>query len=179
MKKFILCAFLCNGLVFSFSQTNNTVINTSGDVFLFALPIAAVGSTLIIKDKEGSIQFLKGFVLNEAITFGLKLAIDKRRPDGSDINSFPSGHTSTTFQTATFIQKRYGIKYGIPAYLLAGYTGFTRIYSKKHYFLDVLAGAVIGIGSSYLFTTPYQKEHMELTLSNSENNYLVGFKYKF
>ena len=174
---FFLCALLLSSML-TYSQSNNG-INTSGDVILFALPIAAAGSTLIIKDKEGSIQFLKGLVLNQAITFGLKLAIDKRRPDGSDTNSFPSGHTSTTFQAATFIQMRYGIEYGIPAYLLASYTGFTRIYSKKHYFLDVLAGAVIGIGSSYLFTTPYQQEHMELTFSNNENNYFVGFKYKF
>jgi membrane-associated phospholipid phosphatase len=177
--KFILCAFLCNGFVFSFSQTNNTVINTSGDVLIFALPIAAAGSTLIFKDKEGSKQFLKGFVLNEALTLGLKLVIDKERPDGSDNNSFPSGHTSTTFQSAAFIQKRYGWDYGIPAYLLATYTGFLRIYSKKHYFLDVFAGAIIGIGSTYLFTSPYQKEPLELTLSNNENSYLFGLKYKF
>ncbi|PTM11956.1 MAG: PAP2 family protein [Bacteroidetes bacterium] len=175
--KFLFCTLLlCSQL--TFSQTNNG-INTSGDILLFAMPIAAAGSTLLIGDKDGSIQFLKGFVLNEAITLGLKLAIDKERPDGSNTNSFPSGHTSTTFQAATFIQKRYGLKFGIPAYLLASYTGFTRIYTKKHYFLDVLAGAVIGVGSSFLFTTPYLKEHLELTLSNSENNYLLGFKYKF
>jgi len=176
-SNFFLCTLLLGSLL-TFSQSNNA-INTSGDVLLFALPIAAAGSTLIIKDKEGSTQFLKGFVLNQAITQGLKLVVDKRRPDGSNTNSFPSGHTSSTFQAATFIQMRYGLEYGIPAYLLASYTGFTRIYTKKHYFLDVLAGAVIGIGSTYLFTTPYQKEHMELTLSNNENNYLVGFKYKF
>jgi len=114
-----------------------------------------------------------------ALTQGLKLVVNKERPDESDYNSFSSGRTSTTFQSAAFIQKRYGWDYGVLAYFLASYTGFSRIYSKKYYFLDVLAGAVIGVGSTYLFTTLYQKEHLELTLSNDENSYLLGFKYKF
>jgi hypothetical protein len=37
-----------------------------------------------------------------------------------------------------------------------------------------LTGAAIGIGSAYLFTTPYQKEHMELTFSSWEDNYALG-----
>ncbi len=92
---------------------------------------------------------------------------------------FPSGHTSTTFQSASFIQRRYGWKYGIPAYALAAFTGYSRINAQKHDGWDVLAGAVVGIGSSYLFTTPYQKEHMELTLSSWQNQRLLGFTYKF
>ncbi|GAL64570.1 membrane-associated phospholipid phosphatase [Algibacter lectus] len=38
---------------------------------------------------------------------------------------------------------------------------------------------MVGIGSTYLFTTPYQKEHYELTFSGGDGNYLLGFKYKF
>lgn len=161
-----------------FSQGNNAV-KTSGDVLLYALPITAIGSSLIIGDKKGSVQFIKGFALNEVITFGLKLSIDKERPDGSNNNSFPSAHASTTFQSASYIQMRYGWKYGIPAYVLASYTSFTRLNAKKHDIVDCLAGAVIGIGSTYLFTTPYQKEHMELSFSRFDENYLLGYKFKF
>jgi membrane-associated phospholipid phosphatase len=177
IKNILFCALFLSSS-FSFSQGSNAV-KTSGDVLLFAMPLAAIGATLIIKDKEGSKQFLKGFVVNEVITYGLKVIIKKERPDGSNNNSFPSGHTSTTFQSASFIQKRYGWKYGIPAYALASYTGFTRLNANKHDFVDVFAGAVIGVGSTYLFTTPYQKDHMELTFSKSENNYLIGYKFTF
>ena len=97
----------------------------------------------------------------------------------SNNDSFPSGHTSTTFQSASFIHKRYGFKYSIPAYALAGFTAFSRINADKHDGWDILAGAVIGIGSSYLFTTEYQKEHMELTFNSQEGTYLLGFKYKY
>lgn len=154
-------------------------MQTTGDVLLFALPTTVLGTTLIIGDKEGTWQFTKGFLINQVLTVGLKEAINKPRPFNSGDKAFPSGHTSTTFQSASFIQRRYGWKYGIPAYALAGFTGYSRINAKKHDGWDVMAGAIIGIGSTYLFTTPYQKKHMELTFSSWEDNYALGFKYKF
>jgi membrane-associated phospholipid phosphatase len=172
--------------IFSFSQ-NNTVeltsgqktVSTIGDILLIGMPLATGLTTILINDKEGSWQFAKGFLVNQALTIGLKSIIQKPRPDFSNNNAFPSGHTSTTFQSASFIQQRYGWKYGIPAYALAGFTAYSRIEGKKHDGWDVAAGIVIGIGSSYLFTTPYQKEHFELSFNSSENNYSIGFKYKF
>ena len=44
---------------------------------------------------------------------------------------------------------------------------------------DVLVGAVIGIGSAYIFTTPYQQEHIQLTFSSDNESYLMGFRFKF
>ncbi|WP_034888278.1 phosphatase PAP2 family protein [Gillisia sp. Hel_I_29] len=150
-----------------------------GDVFLFVLPAATLGTSLILDDDKGVWQFTKGFVLTEVITFGLKIGINKPRPDQSNDNSFPSGHTSTVFHSAGFINKRYGFKYAIPSYIIAGYTAASRIDSKKHDILDVLAGAAIGLGSNLLFTTDYEMEHMELTYSKFENSHMIGFKYMF
>jgi len=150
-----------------------------GDVILIALPLATFGTTLIKGDNQGAWQFTKGFLLTEAVTFGLKFGINKQRPDMSNDNSFPSGHTSTVFHSAGYIHRRYGFKYSIPAYVLAGYTAASRIDSKKHDILDILAGTAIGLGSNLLFTTEYQQEYMQLTFSNRENQYLLGFTYKF
>jgi len=177
MNKLLIISLLFVYIHTSFSQ-NNT-IKTSGDILVFALPVAASGTTLILGDKKGAWQFTKGFLVNGAVSFGLKSIIDKQRPNMENNNSFPSAHTSIAFQSASFIQRRYGWKYGIPAYILSGYTGYTRIEADKHDIFDVMAGAVIGVGSTYLFTTPYQKEHMELTYSNNDGNYLIGFRYKF
>ena len=63
------------------------------------------------------------------------------------------------FQGAAFIQRRYGWKYAIPAYLVSGYVVWGRVYAKRHDCWDVLAGAAIGIGSSYIFTRPFAKKH--------------------
>ena len=150
-----------------------------GDVILFALPAATIGTSFIIGDNKGAWEFTKGLLLTEAVTFGLKIGINKQRPDFSNDNSFPSGHTSTVFHSAGYIHRRYGFKYSIPAYALAGFTGASRIDSKKHDILDVLAGAAIGLGSNLLFTTEYQQEHMELTFSSGDGMYLIGYSYKF
>ena len=180
---------LCAGLfITSFSlqaqDTSETIpqvgsIQKMGDVILFALPVATVGASLVMGDEKGAWQFTKGLILTEAVTYGLKYSINKPRPDNSNDNSFPSGHTTTVFHSAGYIHRRYGFKYSIPAYALAGFTAASRIDSKKHDILDVLAGAAIGLGSSLLFTTEYQQEHMALTLNTSESGYMLGFSFKF
>ncbi|CAL68394.1 phosphatase PAP2 family protein [Christiangramia forsetii] len=150
-----------------------------GDVILIALPAASLGTSFIIGDYDGAWQFTKGLILTGAVTYGLKFGINKQRPDMSNDNSFPSGHTSTVFHSAGFVHRRYGFKYSIPAYALAGFTAASRIDSKKHDILDVIAGAAIGLGSNLLFTTEYQQEHMQLTFSSGDGNYLLGYTYSF
>ena len=161
------------------SQSQSRAIETAGDAMLFTLPATALTTSLIIRDYNGTWQFTKGAILNQAVTLGLKYGINKSRPNNNGERAFPSGHTSTTFQSAAYIQKRYGWKFGIPAYALAGFTGYSRMNAQMHDGWDVLAGALIGIGSSYLFTTPYQKEHMHLTFSSDSESIAIGFKYKF
>lgn len=157
-------------------------IQDIGDVLNYSMPIAAGLTTIIVGDKKGAWQFAKGFTTNLALTYGLKYAINKPRPEGAtDGHAFPSGHTSVAFQSASFIQRRYGWEYGIPAYLLSGFVAYSRLegLNDRHDGWDVLGGIIVGVGSTYLFTTPYQKEHFELTFSGQKGNYLLGFKYKF
>ena len=150
-----------------------------GDVILFALPAATLGTSFIIGDEKGAWQFTKGLLLTVGVTYGLKYSINKQRPDMSNDNAFPSGHTSTVFHSAGYVHRRYGFKYALPSYALAGFTAASRIDSNKHDILDVIAGAAIGLGSNLIFTTEYQQEHMELTYSNFKGNHMVGFKFKF
>lgn len=120
------------------------------------LPATALGATLVIEDDyQGSWQLIKTGVVSRVAVEGLKYAIDKDRPDDSGDDSFPSGHTADSFAAATFIQQRYGWKWGIPAYIGATFVGYTRVDSDKHYVEDVLAGAAIGIISGLYFTEPY------------------------
>lgn len=169
--------FLSIGISDAYSQDKTT--ENIGDIILFTLPTVTLATTLIKKDKEGTKQFLKGFLINTAATYALKYAINKRRPNSNGDYAFPSGHTSITFQSAAFMHRRYGLNYGAPAYVLAGFVGYSRINAERHDGWDVLGGIIMGVGSSYLFTTPYQKEHMQLTFNSQKGNYMVGFIYKF
>ena len=160
-------------------EPNSEAIERTGDVLLYTLPASALVTTFILKDDKGTWQFATSFFTNAAVTVAVKYALNKPRPFDGGGQAFPSGHTSITFQAASFVHRRYGFKYSIPGYLLAGFTGYSRINATRHDGWDVLAGAVVGIGSTWLFTTPYQQEHMELTFRSSEDQYLLGFVYKF
>lgn len=171
------------GLFFCISQPNavnaddTDTTEKAGDVIQILLPAAAFAATLILDDKEGRPQFYKSFFVNLAVTHGLKYAINKPRPEGAGTDSFPSGHTSASFQGATFIHKRYGLKYGIPAYIGASFVGWSRVDAKKHYTVDVLAGAAIGILSSCYFTTPYKDITMTPVADNGFYGLHLGKKW--
>lgn len=143
-------------------RTND--IERAGDIIQIAIPAIAYGSTFYMDDPEGRSQFYKGFATNFAVTHGLKHAINKERPNGGD-HSFPSGHTSAAFQGASFIHKRYGAKYAIPAYVGATFVGYSRIQADKHDTTDVIAGATLGTLSSWYFTTEYKNTTVSLNAS--------------
>jgi Membrane-associated phospholipid phosphatase len=100
------------------------------------------------------------------LTYGLKHAVNRTRPSfaysGDIINrniaieneaslSFPSGHTSLAFTTATALSLKYPKWYIIaPSFLWAGSVGYSRMNLGMHYPTDVLAGAILGAGSAWV-----------------------------
>ena len=152
MSKFrrILLAFILGSTAVSAVEASET----AGDILRVVLPAAGWGMSKYANDDEGTRQFYYSFATTVASTYALKQVINKQRPDGSDNDAFPSGHASMAFQGAAFIQRRYGWAYGAPAYALATYVGYTRIDSDKHDSNDVIAGALIGIATSYYFAEP-------------------------
>lgn len=134
-------------------------VKVSGDVILAAMPLATLTGVIIEKDWQGLKQAAFTTATTLGATYILKYSIKKTRPDGSDRHSFPSAHTSITFANAAFLQRRYGWKFGGPAYALATYVGWSRTFAKKHDWWDVITGAAIGAGSAYIFTRPFAKKH--------------------
>lgn len=155
-------------------------VQTATDAVLIGMPVATLTGVLIARDWEG----LKQGALTAATTAGatllLKYTVKEERPNFKNLHSFPSGHTSLTFANAAFLQRRYGWKYGAPAFALATFTGWGRVYAKNHHWWDVLAGAALGAGSAYIFTTPYAQKH-ELSIAPYANQTSQGiyFSMKF
>jgi membrane-associated phospholipid phosphatase len=89
-------------------------------------------------------DLLQAQLLSQALTAGIKVSARRTRPDGTSF-SFPSGHASVTFASATVLQRHLGWKAGIPAYGVATYVAMSRIQEKRHFFTDVAFGAAIGI----------------------------------
>lgn len=179
----MLCHSICAQKFDSPSEIRwETNIEHVGDYAQFAPTALSLITVLAKNDKQGFWQLGKSAGTNLAATWLLKYAINKPRPDGrTDGHAFPSGHTSFAFQGASFLQQRYGWKYGVPAYLVAGFVGYSRLegINDRHDGWDVLAGAAVGIGSTYLFTTPYERDHFELSFKSGDGDYLVGLNYRF
>ena len=82
------------------------------------------------------------------LTRGLKTLFKVQRPDSSKPNSFPSGHTTTAFMTATMLHKEYGYLshwVTVGAYSCATATGIMRMANNRHWYSDVLCGAGLGM----------------------------------
>lgn len=63
--------------------------------------------------------------------------------------SFPSGHTLSSFAASLALLK-YNKRLGIAAVIIAVLIAFSRMYLYIHYPTDVLAGAIIGWGCSFI-----------------------------
>jgi membrane-associated phospholipid phosphatase len=89
-------------------------------------------------------ELIRAQLVGQSVTQAIKLSVGRTRPDGSTL-SFPSGHTSATFATATVLQREFGWKAGLPAYAVASWVAASRMHAERHYLSDVVMGATIGI----------------------------------
>jgi membrane-associated phospholipid phosphatase len=89
-------------------------------------------------------ELVRAQIVAQGVTQTIKVGAARTRPDGTAF-SFPSGHTASSFATATVLQRELGWKVGIPAYVGAAWVGASRIQSGRHYLSDVVAGATVGI----------------------------------
>lgn len=80
----------------------------------------------------------------------LKVLVHERRPDGSDLHAFPSGHAARSFAGAELVRSEYGWAWGAAAYAIATTVSVLRVQGDRHYTHDVVAGAAIGIASTRL-----------------------------
>ena len=136
-------------------------VTHTGDILQIALPVFGGISTFFTNpdpdkswDREGTRQFALSYGSSWTTTYVLKYAAGKARPNGDNRTSFPSGHTMSAFAGAAFIDGRYGKTFGIPAYAMALFTGYSRVQSNWHYRDDVIAGASIGAMYAWHFVSP-------------------------
>lgn len=125
--------------------------------------VATVGADLV-----------RAQLMTAVFTHGLKLSVGRRRPDGTRF-SFPSGHTSATFATATVLQRHFGWKVGVPAYAFASYVAGSRLQENKHYASDVIVGAALGIVSGRAVTVGRGRATFAVSPFASRGGAGIGF----
>jgi membrane-associated phospholipid phosphatase len=161
-------------------------ISNTTTVVSLSTPVVMGIVALIEKDDEllkNALYVGASIGLDGVLTYGLKKSIDRPRPEDtypglinpyrSELSlSFPSGHTSLAFTTATALSMKYPKWYVIaPTYLWACSVGYSRMNLGAHYPSDVLAGAILGAGSAfvtYKVNDWFWKKH--------ENKKLIGLQ---
>jgi membrane-associated phospholipid phosphatase len=139
------------------------VSNSAAPIGLI-VPLSLFSVALFEKD---STMRMNGLFIAEsefaavALTEILKYSVKRPRPfitypfieketEGGDY-SFPSGHTSDAFATATALSLAYPRWYVIaPSFLWAGTVAWSRMDLGVHYPSDVVAGALVGSGCTLL-----------------------------
>ena len=139
-------------------------ISNSDPYIVIALP-ASVAVAGFLKHDDDLIRNgcvgLAATAVCGGITLVLKYSINRDRPFVTypDIKkksiagtpSFPSGHATVAFATATSLSLAFPKWYVIaPSYLWAGTVAYSRMHLGVHYPSDILAGIIVGAGSSFL-----------------------------
>ena len=139
-------------------------ITNSDTYVIIGAPVILAGAGLIRDDDKmlrNAFVMAAASIVNAGVTNALKYSINRERPFETyqDIfkkakagsPSFPSGHTSSAFATATLLSLSYPEWYVIvPSFAYAGTVAYSRMHLGVHYPSDVAAGAFIGAGCAYL-----------------------------
>lgn len=136
----------------AFYDMNTSASKTNADEYLQYVPTGVhliLGTIPGVKTKHNFrdrlLASVTAHMFMAALTNCMKYTIRERRPDSTNLNSFPSGHTATAFTGAELMRIEYGWGYGSAAYMVATVTAFLRVWNKEHWVGDVLAGAGVGI----------------------------------
>jgi membrane-associated phospholipid phosphatase len=97
-------------------------------------------------------DIMRAQVLGQVYVQAIKFSVGRERPDGSNHQSFPSGHSASAFATASVLQRHYGWKIGIPSTVVAAYVATARVHDNKHYLSDVIFGGAIGLAAQRTVT---------------------------
>lgn len=174
-------AFFFNG-TYNYTTARGDVVGDTaafmgeiGDWVQILLPLSALVYSTAIQDWEGVRQLTYSVGSTWVSTEILKRTIAEERPNAPEDShgmSFPSGHTSFAFSGAAYWQRRYGWAVGIPMYAAAAFVGYSRVRVKMHNWLDVAAGAALGIGFNYLLTDRYENASVSVAPTPDGGAYL-------
>lgn len=146
-------------------RSYSVFISQTTTVISFSTPVVLGAVALLKKDDKmlkNSIYIGASIGVGGVMTYAMKRLISRPRPYDTyptiiepytleKSMSFPSGHTSLAFSTATALCFAYPKLYVIaPSYFWACSVGYSRLNLGVHYPTDVLAGALLGVGSSIL-----------------------------
>lgn len=147
------------------------------------LNLGLSGAYLLSQDGRShpkeAILFGEAELYTAAIASAAKVVTGRKRPDGSDRGSFFSQHAALAFASSTYLSLSIGTDPALRAswegptmigfsFLTAAMTGSSRVGAGKHYWSDVVGGALLGSVVSAVVFAAHR---------HGESNHRDGFQY--
>jgi membrane-associated phospholipid phosphatase len=107
-------------------------------------------------------DMLRALIVSQALTQGLKVAVQRDRPTG-ECCSFPSGHASAAFATASVLERHLGYRAAWPTFAIAGYVATSRLHDNRHYLSDVLFGSALGVATGWTVVGRHGRSNYTMT----------------
>lgn len=147
-----------------------------------ALTTYIVGRTM--KTEEGrtnkvshlGFDLLRANILTQALTYGVKGIAQRNRPDGACC-SFPSGHASVTFASASVLERHFGYRAAWPTFVIAGYVAASRLHDNRHFLSDVLFGSALGIASGWTVVGEHGRDDYGWAITPTKGGVAASFTW--
>ena len=171
VKKYVIpFAMISTALIATDSWTAELLPNTE-DQRVWSGRVSEIGATYTLAAASGAMYAfgqiagnkhvretgwlsLEAIAHTQLVTFGIKQMTNRRRPvveesragfwNGGD--SFPSGHSATSFAVATVFAYEYRDHIAVPiaAYTIATLISASRLGARRHWVSDIFVGASTG-----------------------------------
>lgn len=149
-----------------------------GAVWGSGLPGAGIALVQWGVDREAGIAHGEAMAFASLSHISLVLLARRERPgSATEWNSFPSGHSTSAFATATALSYSYGPLAAATLYPLAAFTAMARVSDDRHWFSDVVAAAFIGI--YWGRATSFHHEKSAFTLTPHFENGVAGVRSRY
>jgi len=139
-------------------RTTAILFAHSGDSWFWLLGLGLLWLLGNERGKETALTMALGILITAAIVFVLKFTIRRQRPEGdwggiyrkTDPHSFPSGHAARAVMLAVVALGLGPAWFAVLLVVWAPLVILARVAMGVHYLSDVLAGALVGVGTGIL-----------------------------
>lgn len=135
-----------------------TAVTALGTAYFYTIIILFL---FLTNNQKTALHLVVGLLICYTFVFIVRVFHFKERPEKEQhfnfitklsASSFPSLHTMTVIYTVTVLSKLIQVKGIITLlFLLALLVSYSRIYLKKHYYVDVVIGLILGVIASLIY----------------------------
>jgi membrane-associated phospholipid phosphatase len=136
-------------------------------------PAAGEGKTN--KISHLGFDLVRALIVSQALTQGIKYATQRDRPSG-DCCSFPSGHASATFATASVLERHLGYRGAWPTFVIASYVAASRLRDNRHFLSDVVFGSAVGIASGWTVVGRHGRSEFAMVPAPTRGGVMITFQ---